>query len=232
MLRCPATPHWLGALIGCYGWKKPEMPQQRSFADAFKGTAEIKAALAVVGQVAINHARMEEALNYLVWQLRAYERATRKSQANRPEADIQADLRNMRREKTRQLIRDKLADVGTLLSHERIAKRLNDLGETAQVKASWEQIASRTEALSEKRNDIIHSAVGWSAERLVRQIGSVLDKQPEPIDLEIDKQLANDLGTLMIDYGTFTTNLGGLLPFKANDLIITSVGTVDLNKRR
>jgi hypothetical protein len=233
----------LGAFVGIIIWpfvtsdqKQRTQPveaasqSRRSFADRFKGTAEIQEALKIIGQIAINHAGVENSLNYLLWQLRAYEYSTRNKQAKRPLNDVQYDLRQMRREAKKQLIVQKLKEVRDLLSKGRIEKRLDELGKKAEMLARWQELESRTDTLSNERNEVIHSGVSWSENRLMRKTGSVLDQEPLPINLALDNALAQNLGKLMIEFGVFTTGLGNILPFKSDDQIITNVAKIELKE--
>jgi hypothetical protein len=67
----------------------------------------------------------------------------------------------------------------------------------------------------------VHSAVAWSAGKLLRTTGGSLDGDTSTLDLARDQQLANDLGTLGTELGQFTTALGIALPFASGDQIIT-----------
>jgi hypothetical protein len=65
------------------------MPAQpRSFIDAFSGTAEIKQAYLLIGWIAVNHARIEQRLSYLAWQLEVFDLAGRKKYRNKTDAEI------------------------------------------------------------------------------------------------------------------------------------------------
>jgi hypothetical protein len=234
----------VGAVVGGVIWRfvssrmtnqRPSTQQsgrpQGSFADLFEGTAELKEAFEVIGHVAINHAGVEDALNYLLWQLRAYEFSTRNKQKSRERADIQDDLRQMRREAKKQLIVHKLVEVRELLARERVLKRLREAGRAEEVGAKWQELEARALDLSDKRNDVVHSALAFAGGGVVRQIGDAVDQRHVPVNIQSDGKLVSELGKLAIEVGIFTTDLGYILPFPADDQIITSVVNIDLGQR-
>jgi hypothetical protein len=233
----------IGAVVGGVIWRfvssrmtsqgrstQPSDRLQGSFSDLFEGAAQLKEAFAIVGHVAINHAGVEDALNYLLWQLRAYEFSTRNKQKSRARADIQDDLRQMRQEAKKQLIVHKLAEARELLTKERVLRRLREAGKADEVSAKWRELEAKVLELSDKRNEVVHSALAFSGGGVVRQMGNALDQKQVPVNIHSDAELVSQLGKLAIDLGMFTTDLGYILPFQADDQIITSVANVNFGE--
>lgn len=198
-MSTPSKPRWLPSL--------------------FTGSEEIERAVTLVGWVAINHVKVEEALGYLVWQLEAFDISRRNKWRNKPAPELQTVLRQERQRLRGQLIAHRLRSVDGHLNQSRVAKRLNELPEGARFRKEWEQLRIRIGDLSKARNLVIHSAVAWAA-GLVR-VSSGLDGETLPLDLPRDQQLASNLGNLATELGQFTTELGFSLPFAGDDKIIT-----------
>jgi hypothetical protein len=196
----------------------PPLPPRQIFA----GTAEIERAVTVVGWVAITHARVEEALDYLLWQLEAFDRAGRRSHKRLPPHELQNMLRALRQEVSGGLIKHRVAMVTECFTRQRIAKRLGELENGIRFPTTWQTLATRIVDLSVRRNEVIHSAIGWSAGEVVRTIGGPLDGTTLSVDLARDWQLATDLGNLATEIGQFSTDLGFNLPFAGDDKIVVA----------
>jgi hypothetical protein len=104
----------------------------RSLLSAFKGTQEIEKAVTVIGWIAINHARVEDSLDYLVWQLDAFEMAGRRSHRALSADELQARLRKLRRTAKWSPIKNRVKKVGEVLSLGRVATRLRELADGLQ----------------------------------------------------------------------------------------------------
>jgi hypothetical protein len=191
------------------------------FVDIFVGTKEIEQAVTTIGYIAISHARVEDCLSYLVWQLDSFEKAGRRSHRILSAEQLQARLREARREVKRRLIKQQVANISTALASGRVATRLYQVENGTEFTSTWQALAPQIIDLSDQRNEAVHSAIAWSAGGLVRTIGGTLNSNTVSLDLGRDHQLATDLGQLAINLGIFVTSLGIHLPFVGNDKIIT-----------
>jgi len=192
--------------------------QRRHLVDIFKGTAEIKEAMTVVGWIAINHARVEAALDYLLWQLRCFELSSRKAHQNKSEIELQALFRADKPK--RSIVSTKVASVQKYLDHDtgRVASRLNSLEGGDNFAREWRNLGERIEDLSQKRNAVVHSAIGWSGLDVVRS-PSWDTEDRLGVNLDRDQQLVADLGQLSIEVLSFATRVGQALPFRGNRII-------------
>jgi hypothetical protein len=120
----------------------------------------------------------------------------RNKQQSRSRAEIQADLRQMRQESKRQLIVHKLSEVQQLRSKERVAKSLKQAGSWNQFNTMWSDLSNRIEELSDRRNEVMHSGLGFSGGKVVCQTGGILDHTATPVTEEAGRQLLSDLGKL------------------------------------
>jgi hypothetical protein len=108
-------------------------------------------------------------------------------------------------------------------THGRVAEQLETVQMAATLRSDWEVLAGRIIELSERRNQVVHSAVVWSGAGLVRVAGGALDAELLPVNLSRDEQLRTELGNLSRELGLFaTTRVGEILPFAGADQIITS----------
>ena len=187
----------------------------------FVGTKEIERAVTTIGWIAIRHTAIDDALKYLLWQLRSFDVAGRGSRKDETPAETQALLRKMRRDMGRSDIEARMRQVGNCLRSGRTATRLGQLPEGPSFLTQWEELASRITALTKQRNAAVHSAVTWAAGGLARTTSETLDGQTSHLDPAHDQQLANDLGNLGTELSLFTTALGFQLPFAGDDKIIT-----------
>jgi hypothetical protein len=187
----------------------------------FAGTKEIEKAVTIIGWIAIQHAAIDDALKYLLWQLKAFDVAGRESRKDKMPAETPALLRKLRRDMPRSDIEARVRQVTNCLRSGRTATRFGQLPEDPDFVTQWQGLASRIVALTKRRNAVVHSAVAWSAGEVVRTTGGTLDGQTLLLDPAHDQQLANDLGTLRTDLSLFTTSLGCKLPFAGDDKIIT-----------
>jgi hypothetical protein len=121
------------------------MPAQpRSFIDAFSGTAEIKQAYLLIGWIAVNHARIEQRLSYLAWQLEVFDLAGRKKYRNKTDAEIRTLAKERRIDPKRPVgrIEDFVNMVEEHLAKQRVARRLQEAVRTARERHADDPVPS------------------------------------------------------------------------------------------
>ena len=203
----------------------------RSFADLFVGTREIKEAYMIIGWIAVNHARLEQHLDYLIWQLEVFDFAGRRSHRDKSDAEVRELSKQLRHqlkiESSR--VEDKLNRIYRHLTTERAAQRVAEIGQREHVLSEWSSLSDRIAALPERRNEVIHSAVSWSAGSttgLLRKSDWHHDLPHLSLDLKRDEQLNSDIGAALTKLMEFTTTLTHLLPFKGDLTIISGVARI------
>jgi hypothetical protein len=184
--------------------------------DVFVGTAEIKEAMLLVGWIAVNHARVEDMLDYLRWHLECFELESDETVKQMSENELQEFFRTKIPERGSVPIRVKKVQDYLTRTAGAVARRLNEYEEEGAIKKEWPDLGARIKSLSTQRNAVVHSTISWSAGGLVRHPNWDISGQHTPVDLRRDEELRNDLGNLATDIGSFATRLGRILPFRAN----------------
>lgn len=181
-------------------------------------------AFKLIGGIAIQHAKIEEMLDYLLWQLQCYEISFRSNSATKPKYELQELFRQNRRKINRahRVMSQRVNLISKQLHHPRITARLSEIS-YKNFASEWPTLTHRIRDASEQRRDIIHSAIEWSDGQLTRTIGGILDGQRSSLNLMRDEDFLNDLGKLFIDVTVFTQDLGHFLPYAADDQIIVMV---------
>jgi ribosomal protein L18E len=198
---------------------------QGSFADIFVGTKEVKEAYTLIGWIAVNHARMEQHLDYLQWQLDVFQFAGRPAHRNKTDAEIR-DLSKQYRNNGPQSsgrIQDRVRHVTEHLTAKRASQRLSKIGQRERVLNDWTSLGANLTALTKQRNEVVHSAVSWSAGSVMRESTWSRDLPHLPLDLDRDNQLNASIGAALTNLQLLTTDLAQSLPFKGDHTILTGV---------
>jgi hypothetical protein len=185
--------------------------QARAFDEAFK----------LIGGIAIEHAKLEEMLDYLLWQLTCYETSLRRGSTGKPRQELQWVFRRTRQTifRAHRVMSQRVALISKQLAQPRIRCRLSEIT-YKDFAAAWPVLQTRLVNASEQRRDIIHSAIDWSGGQLTRTVGGVIDGQSSPLDLKRDEAFLNDLRRLFVDITVFTQDLGHFLPYAADDQLV------------
>lgn len=185
--------------------------QARAFDEAFK----------LIGGIAIEHAKIEEMLDYLLWQLMCYEISLRRGSTGKSQQELQSLFRRTRQTiiRAHRVMSQRVALISKQLAQPRITCRLSEIT-YKDFAAAWPALRTRLVNASEQRRDIIHSAIDWSGGQLTRTVGGVIDGQRSPLDLKRDEAFLNDLRNLFVDVTVFTQDLGHFLPYAAEDQIV------------
>jgi hypothetical protein len=151
--------------------------EARAFDEAFK----------IIGGIAIEHAKIEEMLDYLLWQLTCYEISLRRGSTAKPKQELQSLFRRTRQtiNRAHRVMSQRVGLISKQLAQPRIMSRLAEIT-YKDFAAAWPGLRSRLLHASEKRRDIIHSAIDWSGGQLTRTVGGILDGQSNPLDLKRD----------------------------------------------
>jgi hypothetical protein len=181
-------------------------------------------AFRLIGSIAIQHAKIEEMLDYLLWQLQCYEISCRNNSATKPKSKLQELFRQNRQKihRAHRVMGQRVSMITKELHHPRITARLSEITYN-DFAVEWSTLAQRIRDASDQRRDIIHSAIEWSEGQLTRTVGGILDGQRSALNLTRDETFLDNLGKLYIDVTVFTQDLGHFLPYAADDQIIVTV---------
>jgi hypothetical protein len=202
----------------------------RSFADIFVGTKEVKKVYTLIGWIAVNHARLEQHLDYLQWQLDVFEVAGRRASRDKTDEEIRNLSRTLTESKSRKSsrIEDRVRHVTDHLMKCRASRRLDEIGERERTLKLWEPLGAKMIALSARRNAVIHSSVSWCAGSVIRETSWQHDDPYLPLDLDRDNQLNSSIANALTMLNQFSTELAQLLPFKGYHKIISSIARIEL----
>jgi len=183
----------------------------QAFEEAFK----------LIGGIAMEHAKIEDMLDYLLWQLKCYEISLRRGSTGKAKQELQSLFRRTRQTiyGAHRVMRQRVGLISKELAQPRIKSRLSEIT-YRDFGSAWPPLRTRLLNASEQRRDIIHSAIEWSGGQLTRTIGGILDGQRLPLELKRDEAFLNDLSTLFVDLTVFTQDLGHFLPYAADDQIV------------
>lgn len=182
------------------------------------GRDEIAAAHRRGGQIIDACARLEEALSYLEWQLTAYAWDKENSQAT--EADRQTALREVRARWDRYLQLDgRLTRVTHAFENGHVSSRIGRHARLRQLRRDWETMRERIRSLGLRRNEVVHTVLGWSDGRVIRRIARPWT-QTTVVSEADDNMLWSELGKMANELEAYSTELGVLLPFADDDQII------------
>ncbi|TMJ03417.1 MAG: hypothetical protein E6G97_09780 [Alphaproteobacteria bacterium] len=182
------------------------------------GGDEIAAAHRRAGQIIDACARLEAAVSYLEWQLTAYAWDKNHPQATQP--DRQTALRAERANWDKYLHLDgRLTRVTRAFENAPVAGRVRQDARLQQLRRDWEALRERVRSLGLRRNEVVHTALGWSDGKVIRQIGRPW-KQTTVVSDTDDNILWSELGNMANEIQSYTTELGRLLPFADDDQII------------
>src|ERR1700730_30969 len=187
--------------------------ESRVFDEAFR----------LIGRIAIEHAKIEEMLDYLFWQLTCYEISLRRGSADKSKQALQSVFREIRQgiNRAHRVMSQRVSLIRKQLAQPRIAARLSEIS-YRDFAAAWPVLGVRILDASKTRRNIIHSVVDWSDGQLARTIGGVLDGQSNALDLKRDEAFLTKIQTLFVDVTVFTQDLGHFLPYAAYEQIIVT----------
>lgn len=202
--------------------------ERRSFTDIFTGTKELQEVYTIIGWIAVNHATLEQNLDYFLWQLEVFEFAGRQAHCKKSESDIRALAKQLRLDPKRKpkRIEEKLKSITEYLTKKRVWRRLNEAGQASSFAQRWSLLCSEITDLTSRRNQVIHSAVSWftgSPTVIFRQTGWTNDHPNSSLDPKNYLQLIDAIGGTSTRVMELTIELNYLLPFKGDLLVISSV---------
>jgi multidrug efflux pump subunit AcrB len=182
------------------------------------GGGELAAAHRRAGQIIDACARLEEAISYLEWQLTAY--AWDKDHPQATQAVRQTALRAERANWDRyQNLDGRLTRVTHAFENAHVSGRVRRDERLQQLRRDWETLRERARSLGLRRNEVVHTVLGWSNGKVIRQIGRPW-KQTTVVSDADDDTLWSELGNMANEIGAYTTELGQRLPFADDDQII------------
>jgi len=141
--------------------------QARAFDEAFK----------LIGGIAIEHAKIEEMLDYLLWQLTCYEISQRRGSTGKPRQELQSLFRRTRQTiiRAHRVMGQRVSLISKQLAQPRIRDRLSEIT-YKDFAVAWPSLQTRLVNAAEQRRDIIHSAIDWSGgEHLRRSVKFAVD---------------------------------------------------------
>jgi hypothetical protein len=177
------------------------------------GMMELHEATHVVGRVAVASALLEQAIAYLEWQLRSFSEYA---------AASQRAIRHERHQWSHHAQLDaRLKRVKKAFEEVTLDTRIQADPQLILLLGRWGALHDKTKRLGNSRNDVIHGVLAWKAGKVVRTINRPWSNE-SVVDVQKENALADELGTTAIEVGSFTTELGRLLPFVDQDQIIAA----------
>jgi len=185
----------------------------------FVGDIELNEAHSRVGMIVGACARLEGAIAYLEWQLKAFSWDAENPAAS--PADRQTALLSERvRWNKYARLNKRLKLVTEAFAANPVSSRISQDQRLQEMHRQWACLCDRARHLAEKRNEIGHTYLGWRNNMVTREISRPWNDQV-PVSEAEDEALMSKIGALAVEIGRYSTELGKLLPFADQDQINT-----------
>jgi hypothetical protein len=187
----------------------------------FMGEGALNEAHRRVGMIIGACARLEHAVAYLEWQLKAFSLAAATPDASL--TDRQAALRTEREHWDKyDPLNNRLATATKAFDNPVVASRLKQESSLKEMRQQWDTLREKARQLGKERNAVAHTSLSWSNNTVIREIGRPWSERKVVSAIE-DERLATAIGDLAAELGVLTTRLGDQLPFADQDQIHTGV---------
>ena len=187
----------------------------------FPGHKELIEAQGRVGMIVGASAQLEEAIVYLQWQLVAF--SFDAENPSRSEAERQTALRSKRTQWDKFApLSARLKSATAAFGDPAITSRVNSHPRLQELRDRWDDLSRRVGDVAKERNAVAHTYLCWHESKVKRQVGQPWDERIV-VSAEEDNALAGKIASLILEVGSFTTELGNLLPFADNRQIYTTV---------
>jgi hypothetical protein len=194
------------------------MPANKTGADLFSGTAELRELFEIVGMVVTNFGGIEDTMRYLHWQLKAFAIADPLLLASVPANDVQRKLgaeRTIYFART-VLFKPTIDGIDKAFQAPSVDAALGT--DKQPILAEWQELSTRALDLAKRRNELAHSVLAISGLSPVRRKGLLTNAQP--VDTKVDRELTHAIGNFYGDIGKFINKLTDRLPFRDDNQVV------------